>query len=151
MLRVSRDNVELVKAAHPQSGADLTKLLADGLQSQDRLDAVAALFHPEFTFSGALIGGPEDREEGTGLANLMVRWREWMEPWEVYWTEVEDIVDARDNQVLVKVRDHGRLRGADQEVRHLGASIWTIEARKIVRIDFYLDRRQAMEAVGLRG
>ncbi|CAN5496153.1 hypothetical protein BH10ACT11_BH10ACT11_10260 [soil metagenome] len=80
----------------------------------------------------------------------MVVWGEWMEPWEAYWTEVEEIIDVGDDRVVVKVRDRGRLRGSDQEVVQLGASIWTIKSGKSARIDFYLDRDLALQAAGLR-
>ena len=147
---MSQENVEIVRAVHPPSGADLTRLFADDSDAPARLEAAAPLYHPEFAFSAPTLGGVGVRLDGKGLPKLVEAWREWMEPWEVYWTEVEDFIDAGDNRVLVLLRDHGRLRGSDAEVEQLAASLWTLRDRKIARIDFYPSRDQALEAAGLR-
>jgi len=147
---MSQENVEVVMAVHPPSGTDLTRLFADDSNAPVRLEAAAPHYHPEFEFSAAPLGGVGFRTSGRGLPELVEAWREWMEPWEVYWTEVEDFIDAGDDRVLVLLRDHGRLRGSDAEVEQLGASLWTLRERKIARIDFYPIRDQALEAAGLR-
>lgn len=46
-------------------------------------------------------------------------------------------------------RDLGRREGSTQEVELLGAAVWTIRNGKIVRAEFYPDRAEALEAVGL--
>jgi hypothetical protein len=57
------------------------------------------------------------RTSGKGVPELVEAWRQWMEPWETYWTEVEEFIDAGDDRVLVLLRDHGRLRGSEAEVK----------------------------------
>ena len=146
---MSQENVEVVKSVHPPSGTDLTSLFADDSGAPARLEAAAPLYHPEFEFSMGTLGGESVRQGGKGLPELVEAWREWMEPWEVYWTEVEDFIDAGDDRVLVLLRDHGRMRGSDAEVDLIGASLWTLRDRKVSRIDFYADRDQALEAAGL--
>jgi hypothetical protein len=147
---MSRENVEVVRAAHPPSGTDLTQLFADDAEAPTRLEAAASMFHSEFEFSAPTLGGVAFRVAGKGLLELGEAWREWMEPWEVYWTEVEDFIDAGDDQVVVVLRDHGRLRGSEAEVEQLGATVWTLRDRQVARIDFYPTRDHAFEAVGLR-
>ncbi len=142
-----QENVELVKAAHPPTGTELTVLFADDPAAPKRLDAVASLYHPEFEFE--VHGAVADTLRGRGLPELIDAWREWMEAFEVYWTEVEDFVDAGDDQVLVILRDHGRLVGSDAEIENLGASLWTLRDQKIARIDFYPTRQQGLSAAGL--
>jgi ketosteroid isomerase-like protein len=146
---VSREAVEIVKAVFPPSGTELSRFFADDSGAPARLSAAAPLFHSEFEFTGPTLGVGL-RMGGKGLPELAELWREWMEPWEVYWTEVEDFVDAGDDRVLVLLRDHGRLRGTDADVEMIGAAVWTVRDQKIARIDFYPDRDQALEAVGLR-
>jgi hypothetical protein len=147
---MSQANVEIVQAVHPRSGTDLTRLFADDSNAPARLEAAAPLYHPEFEFSAPTLGGVGLRLDGKGLAELAEAWREWMEPWEVYWIEVEDFIDAGGDRVLVLLRDHGRLRDSDAEVEQLGASLWTLRDRKIARIDFYPNRDHALEAAGLK-
>jgi ketosteroid isomerase-like protein len=144
---MSEENVELVKAAHPPTGTELTDLFADDAGAPDRLDAVAPLYHPEFEFE--VHGAVADTLRGRGLPELIDAWRGWIEAFDVYWSEVEDFVDAGDDQVLVILRDHGRLKGTDAEIESLGASLWTLRDQKIARIDFYPTRQQGLYAAGL--
>ena len=147
---MSQENVEVVRAAHPRSGTELTRLFADDAEAPTRIEATAPLFHSEFEFSAPTLGGVGFRVTGKGLPELAEAWRDWMEPWEVYWTEVEDFIEAGDDQVVVKLRDHGRLRGSEAEVEQLGASVWTLRDRKVARVDFYPTQDQALKAAGLR-
>jgi ketosteroid isomerase-like protein len=147
---MSQENVEIVKAVHTPSGTELTRLFADDAGVPARLQAAAPMFHSEFEFSVPTLGGVGFRMTGKGLPELVEAWREWMEPWEVYWTEVVDFIEAGDDQVVVKLRDHGRLRGTEAEVEQLAASVWTLRDRKVARIDFYPAQDQALEAAGLR-
>jgi ketosteroid isomerase-like protein len=146
---MSVESVEIVRAVHPPSGTELTSLFADDSEAPSRLEAAEPLFHPEFEFSAPTLGGTKFRVNGRGLSDLVASWREWMEPWEVYWTEVEDFIDAGDDQVLVLLRDHGRLQGSDAEVEQPAASLWSLRDRKIARIDFFPSREQGLEAAGL--
>ena len=145
---MSQENVEIVKAAQPPSGTELTVLFADDSGAPGRLEAATPLFHPEFEFETH--GAVANTLRGKGLPELVDAWREWMEAFEVYWTEVEDFLDASDDQVLVILRDHGRLKGSDAEIQQIGASLWTLRERKVVRIDFYPTREQGLAAAGLR-
>lgn len=143
---MSQENVEVVKAAHPPSGTELTALFADDSGASARLGAATPHFHPEFEFE---THGAVANTRGTGLPELVDAWREWMEAFEVYWTEVGEFLDASDDQVLVILRDHGRIKGSDAEVQQIGASLWTLRDRKVVRIDFYPTREQGLAAAGL--
>ena len=144
---MSQENVEIVKAAHPPSGTELTALFADDSGAPARLEAATPLFHPEFEFE--VHGAVASTLRGKGLPELVDAWREWMEAFEVYWTEVEDFLDAGDDKVLVILRDHGRLKGGDAEIQQIGASLWTLRERKVLRIDFYPTREQGLAAAGL--
>ena len=54
--------------------------------------AAASLFHPEFEFSIPTLG--VGFRDGKLAPELPEMWRDWLEPWEVYWTKVEDFIDA---------------------------------------------------------
>jgi ketosteroid isomerase-like protein len=72
------------------------------------------------------------------------------EAFEDYRPEVEELLDAGDKVITLAI-EHGRGRGsgATVEARHT-AHVWTMRANKAVRLDLYLDREEALEAVGLR-
>lgn len=73
------------------------------------------------------------------------------EAFEHYRPEVERIVDAGENRVLTLAVEHGRGRasGVEVEARET-AHLWTLRDGKAVQLDLFLDRRRALEAVGLR-
>ena len=83
-----------------------------------------------------------------GLNGLREVWLEWLEPWESYRAEIEDVIDAGD-QAVVLSRDYGRRKGSDAEVPLRAGAVWTVRDGKIARADFYPERAEALEAVGL--
>ena len=148
---MTRENVELVKALHPPTGTELVALFALDGSAPGQLGQLASLLTDDFE----AVGGEEIHaplgltSKAPGIDGLVSAWREWLGPWESYWTEVEEFVDVGDGRVLVLVRDHGRLRGSDAEVEVVSASIWTVREEKIARIEFHTNRAQALRAAGL--
>jgi ketosteroid isomerase-like protein len=146
---VSRENVELVRSVHPPSGTDLLSLFSEEMEASGVLRGMSALVTPDFEAIGGDLSGGGITAGGRGIEGLWAAWRDWLRPWGTYWTEVDDFIDAGDERVVVLTRDHGRLRGSDSEVEAVGASVWTLREAKIVRIEFYLNRNEALKAVGL--
>ena len=63
--------------------------------------------------------------------------------------ETEDLIDVNDKVVvLVRWFGRGKASGAQGEISM--AMVWTVRERAITRLDFFLDRAEALEAVGLR-
>jgi ketosteroid isomerase-like protein len=146
---MSQNNVEIVKSVHPRSGTNLTNLFGEGAANPRGLEQLASLLTDDFVaIGGDEIGGVGLTSGGQGVSGLLTVWREWLSPWEAYWTEVEDFVETSDDQVLVLVRDHGRLRGSISEVENSSASIWTLRDGKIARVEFHASRAQALRAAG---
>jgi ketosteroid isomerase-like protein len=145
---MSQANVDLIKAVHPPSGTKLSDLFrADDAESG--LASLRPLLTPDFTVAAGEGGGGGIWVEGRGLDGLIQTWRDWLEPWEEYWTTVERFIDAGDDHVLVLVHDSGRLRGSDAEVKLEAASVWTLREGKIARAEFHTSREKAREAAGL--
>jgi ketosteroid isomerase-like protein len=64
--------------------------------------------------------------------------------------QTEKVIDAGDRAVsLVRWRGRGRGSGAQGDMEL--AIVWTLRDGKIAMVEFYLDRADALEAVGLRG
>jgi ketosteroid isomerase-like protein len=146
---MSQENVEIVKLIHPPSGTDLVALFgAEGVGSGG-FEALRSVLTPDFEVAGENFTGAGLGAQAQGLQGLLEGWREWIRPWDTYWTEVEEFIDAGGDHVVVLVRDHGRLDGSDAEVELRGASVWTLREGRIARIEFYADRGQALEAAGL--
>lgn len=73
------------------------------------------------------------------------------EAFEDYRPEIEQIIDVGEGRVLTLAVEHGRGRGSGAPVQAARtAHLWTLRDGKAVRIDLFLDRERALEAVGLR-
>jgi ketosteroid isomerase-like protein len=68
---------------------------------------------------------------------------------EDYRPEVEELMDLGD-QVLTLAIEHGTGRGSGAEVEaSRTAHVWTLRDGKAVQLDLYLERGEALKAVGL--
>jgi ketosteroid isomerase-like protein len=74
--------------------------------------------------------------------------RAFLDSFEEYRFEVEEILDA-DDHVVVFNRQRARGKGSGAEVDMRNAWVFSFRDRKIQRITPYWDRDQALEAVGL--
>jgi ketosteroid isomerase-like protein len=142
---MSRENVELVRQLQPGRDVDLAEALRDDALAQTLLEAMAPFVHPNFESVGIT---PMQGVSGTGLQGLREVWLDWLEPWESYRVEIQDVIDAGE-QAVVLIRDFGRRKGSDAEVSISGAAVWTVRDGKIARAEFYTDRSEALKAVGL--
>jgi ketosteroid isomerase-like protein len=144
---MSQENVELVRALQPTPDTDLVTLFRDDAAFAALAEAVSPFLHEDFeVVAPALVAGRDVRVEG--LAGLRAVWLEWLEPWESYRVELEDVIDAGDATVVL-VRDYGRRAGVAAEISVTGGTVWTMRDGKVARVAFYAVRSEALEAVGL--
>jgi ketosteroid isomerase-like protein len=78
----------------------------------------------------------------------------WLEDWGAAWAEwsiePEEFIDAGDS-VIVFFRMRTKGRGSGVEVERQDAIVFKLRNGRIVRVDYYNDRKQALEAAGLSG
>jgi ketosteroid isomerase-like protein len=78
-----------------------------------------------------------------------LRWiADWSEPWDDFSMESERWIDAGD-QVVFVFRMTAKGKGSGAEVTRRDAIVWTIRDGRTVRIDYYNNEPQALEAAGL--
>jgi ketosteroid isomerase-like protein len=145
---MSRENVELVRSLIPEQ-VDLVQVFSGGIEALATafvglLDKMAP--DAEILFVPVAPGNPGADYEG--LAGLMEGWRDWLAPWESYVIEVEELVDAG-NSVVALVNMRARTEHGGVEMAQQGATIWTVEGGKIVRMSFHLDRGDALARAGV--
>jgi ketosteroid isomerase-like protein len=141
---VSKENVELVRGLQPSPDVDLVQMF--GNNGKGMLDALKPFFHDDVVIGGDVFGSAPERE---GLEGLKEGWADWLEPWETYRAEIEDVIDAGE-EVVVLTRDYGRRAGMSTEVSVMGASVWTVRDGKVARARFFADREAGLRAAGLR-
>jgi ketosteroid isomerase-like protein len=139
--------LDIVNAVQP-SGVDMVEIFdADQGTAQPPPGFDADLLAPDFETvflapeAGAQMGfrGAEGFGEG---------WRDWLEPWSSYVVDVEDTRLAGE-QVVSLVRIRARSRRDGVEVEHEAAAIWTLRDGLVTRVEFHLDREQALRSVGV--
>ena len=134
---MSPENVEVVRGV---------------IDAERRRDAatIFGLYDVDIEWDASRVDGPEVGLPETPRGHDGVRsWlRSWYEGFGNVSYEVEELIDAGEHVLLV-VNQHGRGRasGADVSLRLYGA--WTVRDRKVVRVVWFLDRVEVLEAVGL--
>jgi ketosteroid isomerase-like protein len=93
-----------------------------------------------YSAGGGVFRGPEGVREG---------FREWTGAWEDYRIEILEVIDAGDDKVVVAARQAGKARGSGVPVEVVNAVVNTVRNDKIIRVDVYRNKSEALEAVGL--
>jgi ketosteroid isomerase-like protein len=86
-----------------------------------------------------------------GFEELRSFFEDWFStfPFEEWEQQVDEVVDCGEHVVvLTRQRGHGSTSGAVAELEY--AQVVRFRDRKVVRVDVYLDRAQALAAAGLR-
>jgi ketosteroid isomerase-like protein len=131
---VSQENVERVRRAYQ---------LYDETQQPDY-----ELLHRDVTWHTALDLPDSATYRGhDGVAEL---YAEWIDSFEDFRVEVEEMIDDGADTVIVMTRLRGRFRGSTDEVDLIEAHVWKLIDGKAVEIREYRTRVQALEAVGLQ-
>jgi ketosteroid isomerase-like protein len=142
---MSRENVDLVRGLIPPSDADLAALFRDKAVFDQMVSALEPFIDPQVESVAVWQGGTVYN----GVEGFRQLWLDWLEPWTSYHTAVDEAIDGGD-RVLLFAHDTGRRQDADAEVELFAASIWDVRDGKIVRVEFFGSRAEALEAAGLR-
>jgi ketosteroid isomerase-like protein len=89
-------------------------------------------------------------ERAARQGRFIAAWTHLVREWDYHRVEAEQVIDAPDGRVLVTARLTVRGRRSGAEIDHKGAGVYEITEGKISAITAYLDRAEALEAVGLR-
>jgi ketosteroid isomerase-like protein len=142
---MSQENVEVIRRLLPGPDVDVAQALRDDDLWAAASKAWAAVVHPDFE---CVLDWEAQRSNYVGVDGIREAWLEWVGPWERYFTEIEELIDAGDS-VVAFVRDHARRKGVDGEIDQVAANVSVFRDGKILRIEFHASRAKALEAVGL--
>jgi ketosteroid isomerase-like protein len=130
---MSRENVEVVRRGYEAySRGDVAAMLAD-------LDPQMRTYREEP--DGATFHGPD------GFLQAVA---EWVEDFDEFVATAEELIDANDHQVIVRV--HQTATGA-QSGATIEGDFWfvhTLNDSKVTRLDMLTTKEKALEAAGLR-
>ncbi len=113
---------------------------------------VIALWDPDVEFDvsrdiwGAVMGGGHYR----GVDGVRAWMLDLYAAWEKLDIDLEELIEAEDDVVaVIRVAGRGRVSGIEMEYRPAG--VWTIRDGRIVRVVWFVDRDEALEAAGIAG
>jgi ketosteroid isomerase-like protein len=136
---MSQENVEIVRraigamtqdAADDEARAASVQRLAAGIEFEE---------DPRF---------PEARTY-RGRVEVLSYFNDFVSQFKHYVFDVEDLLASGTDDVLCYLHTHGRGKGSSAEFDVRAGWIFTVREGEVVRIRAYLDRREALEAVGL--
>ena len=96
---------------------------------------------------GAAVVGVGNEVGPKGIENFV---RTWIEDFSEFTLEVEEVIEADENRVVVIQRQTGTGKASGAPVDMRTASIFTLDAGQVVRIAVFIDPAKALEAAGLR-
>jgi ketosteroid isomerase-like protein len=110
--------------------------------------SMSELIDPDAEFRGT-VGGLDEGRVARGVQGFrQVFEKEDLEAWDERRFEPEDFIDA-DDCVVVLQREYRRGRGSGVELETETAVVFEVRGGRILRIQGYMDRVSALEAVGL--
>jgi ketosteroid isomerase-like protein len=136
---MSQENVERARERYET----LSRAVQDG--DFDRF--VGDYLHPDIEWV-PLEGSPDSLGIQRGHAAVKVRFAEMLEAVEEPRIEAVEFIDAG-NKVVVAVRMSGRGKASGLSVEGHLFHVVTVEQDKLVRIEWYSTRDEALKAVGL--
>jgi hypothetical protein len=144
---MGRADVELVSRVQAAFEGDLKPVPDD----EGKIASVRELIDPgaQIHFRESEGGALGDRlVPERGMDGLREGWRDWLEPWEHFWIEFDELLDAGEGRVLSLAELRGQLPGG-AEIRQLGAALITVRDGKVVAADFYVDQDRARRDAGM--
>ena len=129
---MSQENVEIVRRA-----------FAFGVQGRGDPAEALADFDPDVVLTSV--------EAGPSYGRNAVRdnFERWKSAWEKTEATAEEFIDAG-NQVVVRAYFRARGRGSGVEVDARFYDVYTLRYGKILRVDEFAEREEALEAAGLQ-
>jgi len=111
--------------------------------------AFAALAEPDFE---VVMVGPAylpTRFEGSGVEGFREAWLDWTSAFESYQIEIERVIDAG-KRVVSLVAMAGKTKTGGVEIEAPGAAVWTVVDGRLRRVEFHLDREEALRSAGVQ-
>jgi ketosteroid isomerase-like protein len=115
--------------------------------NEQRWDEMAELLDPDVAQHGT-VGGVEEGTLARGPGEITQLYKSEADAWDRQRIEAERLIDAGD-QVVVFQREYQRGRSSGLELVVDTAGVVDLRDGRVVRIQGYMDRAAALEAVGL--
>jgi ketosteroid isomerase-like protein len=134
-----------------QENVEVVRMLAEWFQQRQH-ERAFEFYDPEIEWDTSRMAERQPDNAGVyhGYEGVRTFWRDWLSAWSDLHFEIQDLVDAGDEVVLL-IRDQrqwGRRSGIATEVPPYGM-VFTIRHGRVIRMRSYPDQESALEAAGL--
>jgi ketosteroid isomerase-like protein len=127
-----------------QENVELVQRMWEAFLANDFETALSS-YDPDVEWDGTNL---PDGQVGRGLDAITDHVARWSDMWESWNVEVERVIDAGGDNVVVFIRETGRSSaGLDMDERH--AELYQVRDGRIVRRQGFSDPNRALEAAGL--
>ena len=134
---MSRGNAEAVRKRN-------VEVVGEMLEDYIRGNYEAAL--PAFTQDVEVVTALERFHGPAGVAREAKRWEEM---WTDYRFEVEGLIDAGDDKVVLLYHQVGKAPESGVEIDERAGWVYTLREGKIARVEMFQDREAALRAAGV--
>ena len=87
--------------------------------------------------------------EYTGIAEIRAAWRTWLQSWDGFSVEAEEVVAGPDGRYVVMQVFRGKGKASGLETEGHSAAVATMRDGLIARMEGYWDRDAALRAAGV--
>ena len=127
-----------------QENVEIVRRMWDAFLAAD-VPTALSFYAPDVEWDGTNL---PDGHIGRGHEAILGHVARWAEAWDDWTVEVDRIVEAGTDQVVLFLRERGRSEsGLTMDERH--AELYTLSGDKIVRRQGFSDPNEALEAAGL--
>ena len=131
---MSRENLEVLRSMYAAFST-----LAEG---GDVASYVDAFYHPECEYH------PIEEQDVVRGRDALVRWnRRWFEVWDEFQAQIDEVIETPD-AVVTGITVQGRGDNSGIEISQRLFHVSELRDGRILRMQEYVDRAQALEAAG---
>jgi ketosteroid isomerase-like protein len=104
---------------------------------------------PDFVWDMSTFRGWPERKTYPGIAGTQEFMDDWLDAWDDWSMEIEDMREAPDGRVVATMRQHGVSKATGLPVDMRFGQVWTVRDGMQVRMEMYASPEEALEATGL--
>jgi ketosteroid isomerase-like protein len=106
-------------------------------------------YAPEFVWDMSTFAGWPEKKHYPGAAGVEEFLSGWLEPWDDWRLELEELRPAGEDRVVAICRQYGRSSATRLETEMRFAQVWTLRDGRYTRMEMYAQPVEALRATGL--